>query len=49
MKKLTLTLATASVILGAYCTYADLIIPQDKDAKQITITKVTDAVNMKDD
>ncbi|MEI6056675.1 MAG: NirD/YgiW/YdeI family stress tolerance protein [Lentisphaerota bacterium] len=48
MKKLTLTFATIAILLGAYCSYADLIMPQDK-APVITITTVSDALNMSND
>jgi len=48
MKKLTLPLAAIALVLGAYCSYADLIVPQDQQTA-ITVTTVADAVNMKDD
>ncbi|MEI6057277.1 MAG: NirD/YgiW/YdeI family stress tolerance protein [Lentisphaerota bacterium] len=50
MKKLTLTLATLAITLGAYCTYADLVMPQDKQSPAtITVTTIADAVNMAND
>lgn len=51
MRKFTTILATTAILLTAYCSFADLIMPQDKQAAApaITITTVADAVNMKED
>ena len=49
MKKLTLTLAATAIVLGAYCSYADLVAPQDNQTPAIIVTTVADAMNMKED